>query len=119
MKISRIITALSVCAIATSLSTAYSQSAQPTSGSSSVVPDRATTAKEQRKANRKLGADVRRALERAGIDASSVVVQANAGAVTLIGAVPDTTQIARAESIARGVAGVTAVNNKLTIRPEP
>ncbi|MBB2931225.1 BON domain-containing protein [Paraburkholderia silvatlantica] len=119
MKISRIITALSVCAIVTVLSTAYSQPVQPTSGSSSVVPDRSATKKEQRKANRKLGVDVRRALEQARIDVSSVVVQTNAGAVMLIGTVPDASQIARAEAVARGVVGVTVVNNRLTIRPEP
>lgn len=119
MKLSRIITALSICAIATLLSTAYSQPAQPTAESSSAVPPRTATTKEQRKANRKLGADVRRALGRARIDVSSVVVQAKAGAVTLIGTVPDATQIAQAEGVARSVVGVTAVSNRLTIRPGP
>ena len=75
-------------------------------------------AKAQRKVNRRLGTDVRRALAKAGIDVSSVVVKTDAGAVTLIGAVPDNTQISRAESVAKSVAGVTTVANKLTVRPQ-
>ncbi|HEV7822925.1 MAG TPA: BON domain-containing protein, partial [Burkholderiales bacterium] len=37
------------------------------------------------------------------------------GAVVLTGTVPDGAQIPKAEEVAKGVAGVTSVSNKLTL----
>lgn len=107
---------LVIFAFASVVPMAHSQPASTAGGSSTSTPNDRATLKNQRKANHKLSVDVRRALAKGGIDTSSVVVQANAGALTLIGDVPDNTQIARAEQLARDVAGVTSVSNKLTIR---
>jgi hyperosmotically inducible periplasmic protein len=101
------------------MSAAYPQTGEQASSSSINAQSDTAAAQMQRKANRKLSALVRRTLEKAGIDVSSVVIKANSGAVTLIGDVPDGGQIARAQAIAGGVGGVTSVDNKLTIRPEP
>ncbi|MFM0132547.1 BON domain-containing protein [Paraburkholderia sediminicola] len=85
------------------------------SGSSDV-----TTAKEQksieRKANRKLSLDVRRALAKSnGVEVSGITVLARSGDVTLTGSVPEAPQIDKASEVAKGVPGVTTVINKLTI----
>jgi osmotically-inducible protein OsmY len=69
-----------------------------------------------KKTDRKLGLDVRRALSKAqGFDVSNVFVRARGGAVTLTGTVPEGAQIAQAEEVAKGVAGVTSVSNKISI----
>jgi len=101
------------------MSAAYSQTGEQASTSSTSAQSDSATAGIQHKANRKLGALVRRTLAKAGIDVSSVVIKANSGAVTLIGDVPDSGQIARAQAIVGGIEGVTSVDNRLTIRPEP
>ena len=59
---------------------------------------------------------MRRALSKAqGIDVSNIFVRARGGAVVLTGTVPDGAQIPKAEEVAKGVAGVTSVSNKLTL----
>ena len=47
-----------------------------------------------------------------------VVVVAKAGSILLEGYVPESNQIDLATSVAQSVAGVTAVINRLTVRPE-
>jgi hyperosmotically inducible periplasmic protein len=67
-------------------------------------------------ADKKLGRDVRKAMAKAqGFDVSNVFVKARGGAVTLSGSVPDGGQIQQGAEIAKGVPGVTSVNNKLTL----
>jgi hyperosmotically inducible protein len=46
---------------------------------------------------------------------SSISVRARGGAVTLTGSVPEQGQIDAAGDVAKGVAGVTSVSNKLTV----
>jgi osmotically-inducible protein OsmY len=76
-------------------------------------------AKSVRKADRKLGYSVRRALAKAqGIDVRGIVVRSRGGAITLTGTVPDQSQIDRAADVARGVEGVTSVTNRLTVKQE-
>ena len=51
------------------------------------------------------------------LDARNIAVEANSGVVTLSGSVPGASDIAHAEMLARGTAGVTEVRSQLTIRP--
>lgn len=69
-----------------------------------------------KKADRKLGYTVRKALAKGqGIDVSNITVRSRGGVVTLTGSVPDQGQIDKAGTVAQGVSGVTSVNNKLTV----
>jgi hyperosmotically inducible periplasmic protein len=74
--------------------------------------------KAARKMNHKLGVDVRRALDKAGIDVSGIAVRASGGAVTLDGTVPEAGQIDKAGEAAKEVAGVNSVNNKLRVKQQ-
>ncbi|NML35532.1 BON domain-containing protein [Paraburkholderia antibiotica] len=66
-----------------------------------------------------LGRMVRNALSHEmGIYASHIIVRSEAGTIILLGTVPDHTASEKAEAIARRVAGVVAVKNALSLRPE-
>jgi len=71
------------------------------------------TRKSINKANRALERRVLSALTKAKIDALNVTVLVKSGAVTLVGAVPDSSQINRAGDETKKVAGVTSVDNRL------
>lgn len=77
----------------------------------------APSAKSIRMANRQLAKKVRQALSTAkpAIPMESVVVLAKKGVVSLVGEVESEDQVARAATIAQGVAGVASVNNQLGI----
>lgn len=114
MKAVDMLKALGVVVCVAVASSAYAQSSDAT------TTDSAATAKTQKsatkKTDRKLGLDVRKALSKAqGFDVSNVFVRARGGAVTLTGTVPDGSQIGQAEEVAKGVAGVTSVSNKITL----
>jgi len=95
---------------------AESVSTTPTSDTTATAK---ASQKSIRKADHKLGADVRRALSKTrDITATNIFVRARSGVVTLTGSVPESAQITRAEEIARGVAGVTSVNNELSLQPQ-
>jgi hyperosmotically inducible protein len=79
--------------------------------SGSVTPP--VTRKEYRKANHVLERRVRTALIKAKIDPVNLTVLAKGGAVTLVGSVPETAQVDRAGSVAKNVAGVASVDNRL------
>ncbi|CAB3741492.1 BON domain-containing protein [Paraburkholderia rhynchosiae] len=108
---------LKALGIALCLATASSAYAQSSDAAPSATTDTATSrTKTVKKADRKLGLDVRKALAKAqGFDVSHVYVRARGGAVTLSGSVPDNAQIPQAEDVAKNVAGVTSVSNKLTV----
>ncbi|WP_321845634.1 BON domain-containing protein [Paraburkholderia bannensis] len=73
--------------------------------------------KATKAANRKLAANVRKAVTKAGdVPMANVVVLAKSGVVTLAGSVPETTQIAAAQQHAQDVEGVSQVVNRLTVR---
>jgi osmotically-inducible protein OsmY len=92
-------------------SIAFAQSASMAASAS------ATSAKNIRKADRKLALDVRRAFDKTqGLQVSGLFVRARAGAVSLTGTVPDATQIPLAGDAARKVPGVTSVSNRLTVQ---
>ena len=108
MKVVDMLKALSVVVCVAVASSAYAQSSDAMAA--------APSAKTVKKVNRKLGLDVRRALSKAqGIDVSNIFVRARGGAVVLTGTVPDGAQIPKAEEVAKGVAGVTSVSNKITL----
>lgn len=70
-----------------------------------------------RKENRALRKLVYAAFARdKSIDAGDIGVGAKDGAVTLTGAVDNAAQIEKAAALAGGVAGVTSVTNKLTVK---
>lgn len=103
-------------------SSAYAQndtSANTTAGTTATAPAHAQGGNPARRANRKLGYAVRRALAKAqGLDVSNITVRARGGAVTLTGSVPEQAQIEKAGEVAQGVAGVTSVANKLSVVQE-
>ncbi|WP_118181057.1 BON domain-containing protein [Paraburkholderia phosphatilytica] len=93
---------------------AYAQSSD-TMAASAPAP----SAKAVKKQNRTLGLQVRKALAKAqGIDVSNIAVRARGGAVSLTGTVPDASQIDKAGEVAKGVAGVTSVSNKLNVQAQ-
>jgi hyperosmotically inducible periplasmic protein len=97
--------------VACSVSYAQDNSASAPAATTSAAP--ATSAK---KADRKLGYTVRKALSKTqGVDVSNISVRSRSGAVTLTGTVPDQGQIDKAGEVAQGVAGVKSVSNKLTV----
>lgn len=94
---------------------AYAQSSEaaPSAAPAAAAP----TAKQTRAANRALQKKVRATLARTkGLTVGNITVKARGGAVTLAGSVPEQAQIELATNAAQGVAGVTSVQNGLTIR---
>ncbi|SAL07155.1 transport-associated protein [Caballeronia arationis] len=75
----------------------------------------APSAKAIRAANRQLAKNVSNAIAKTGIPTSKISVKANQGKVILSGSVPNANQIAQAGEVARGVAGVVSVDDKLTV----
>lgn len=110
MKTVNLLKALGLALCVATASSAYAQA------SDAAMAPAAPSAKTMKKTDRSLGLQVRKALAKAqGFDVSNVFVRARGGAVTLTGSVPDGAQIPQAEEVAKGVAGVTSVSNKLTI----
>ncbi|CAB4046377.1 hypothetical protein LMG9964_00008 [Paraburkholderia phenoliruptrix] len=114
VKTVNLLKALGIALCLATVSSAYAQSSDATdSGTTASTTSRTKTVK---KADRKLGLDVRKALSKTqGFDVSNVYVRARGGAVTLTGTVPDAAQIPQAEDAAKSVAGVKSVSNKLTV----
>ncbi|WP_345814560.1 BON domain-containing protein [Paraburkholderia sp. PREW-6R] len=111
MKTVNLLKALGIALCVATASSAYAQSSDAMASAPA-----APSAKSMKQADRKLGLSVRKALSRAqGFDVSNVFVRARGGVVTLSGTVPDGAQIPQAEDVAKNVAGVKSVNNKLTI----
>ncbi|SDC61791.1 BON domain-containing protein [Paraburkholderia lycopersici] len=90
----------------------------PTAAAQHSVSQSKAALRQARAANRALGRKVRAALARdKNVSVSNITVRAKDGAVTLQGSVPEQSQVERAETVAKGVQGVTSVRNALTIRP--
>ncbi|NPT56561.1 BON domain-containing protein [Paraburkholderia elongata] len=114
MKTVNLLKALGIALCVATVSSSYAQSSDAMASGSMAAPTE--NPKVVKKMDRKLGLDVRKALGKAqGFDVSNVFVRARGGAVTLTGTVPDGAQIPQAEEIAKSVAGVKSVNNKLTL----
>ena len=93
--------------------------AQPADALASVAsaPSASADRKAARKADHVLEKAVRKALARdKAVDVTHVSVRARSGAVTLLGSVPEQGQVEAATQAAQGVAGVTSVENALTIK---
>jgi hyperosmotically inducible protein len=75
--------------------------------------DSGASVKLQKKANRKLAHDVRRALEKSQLDVDDVRILAKNGVVSL-----DSGQLSKVPDIASKVPGVTSVSNNLSIHEE-
>ncbi|CAB3806526.1 BON domain-containing protein [Paraburkholderia caffeinilytica] len=115
MKTLNLLKALGIALCVATASSAYAQSSDAMAASGTMAAPAQNT-KAMKSTDRKLGLAVRKALAKAqGFDVSNVFVRARGGAVTLTGTVPDGAQIPQAEQVAKGVAGVTSVNNKLTL----
>jgi osmotically-inducible protein OsmY len=91
---------------------AYAQSSDAMAASGTMA------APSAKKTDHSLGTAVRKALDKSSVDVSSISVRAHGGAVTLTGTVPDNSQIEKAGTAAKGVAGVTSVSNKLTVQQQ-
>jgi osmotically-inducible protein OsmY len=107
---------LTVAAV-TALNTALLAGARSASAadSSSVTTD-ASSKKQMRADNRALSHEVRKSLTKMkGLDSSRISVLARGGIVTLAGSAPDQSQIESAGTAAGSVAGVSHVDNRLTV----
>jgi hyperosmotically inducible protein len=100
-------------AVAVAPAVTLAQNSGDATGTPLVSSSAPHTSKAVRQANRRLERSVRTALTKAKIDARALTVLAKGGAVTLLGGVPDTTQIERAGDVAKQVPGVTSVDNRL------
>lgn len=75
------------------------------------------TAKAARQANRALRRKVYAALAKhKEIDAGDIGISAKGGAVLISGTVPEASQIGTVTEVVKGVAGVTSVSSRLTVR---
>jgi hyperosmotically inducible periplasmic protein len=116
MKAVNLLKALGVVVCVAVASSAYAQSSDAAATDSTSAAPTKSQKSATKKEDRKLGYSVRRALSKAqGFDVSNVFVRSRGGAVTLTGTVPEGGQIAQAGEVAKGVAGVKSVNNKLTL----
>ena len=114
MKTVNLLKALGIALCLATASSAFAQSSD--AAPSGTTASTTSRTKAVKKTDRKLGLDVRKALAKTqGFDVSNVYVRARGGAVTLTGSVPDGAQIPQAEDVAKSVAGVKSVSNKLTI----
>ena len=85
--------------------------------STAVTASGGMTATATRQANRALRRKVYAALAKhKEIDAGNVGITAKGGAVMISGTVQDASQINTVAEVAKGVAGVTSVTNKLTVQ---
>ncbi|XUW93778.1 BON domain-containing protein (plasmid) [Burkholderia sp. M6-3] len=93
---------------------AASHAQQPTSASAADAPS--ASVKADRKADRALASFVRTQLGRSlGLDVSAIAVRAKSGVVTLSGSVLTEDEKNEAETVARGVQGVSSVKNYLRV----
>ncbi|SMG53987.1 BON domain-containing protein [Paraburkholderia susongensis] len=100
---------------------AHAQPQQASNAAAQAVAGSSPTPAEAKAANRQLARNVRRAFRGAknqGLRASNVTVRANNGVVTLTGSVPVADQIDLATNVAKGVPGVTSVNNRVAVRKD-
>jgi osmotically-inducible protein OsmY len=115
VKTVNLLKALGIAVCMATASSAYAQASDAMAPANQAAAP-AANSKSAHQADRKLGRDVRRALARAqGFNVSNVFVRARGGAVTLTGSVPQGSMIQQAADVAKGVPGVTSVNNRITI----
>jgi len=115
-----VLRALGVAAVAACLSgSVYAQSSDAAATEAAATSAPKAAAKTAKKANRKLGYAVRKAISKeSGENVSNLVVRSKGGAITLEGTMPAQDQIDKAEAAAKGVKGVTSVTNRLTVQQQ-
>jgi hyperosmotically inducible protein len=87
------------------------------SAGTAVTASVSMTAKATRQANRALRRKVYAALAKhQEIDAGDISITAKGGTLMINGTVPDASQINTVAEVAKGVAGVTSVTNKLSVQ---
>ncbi|ANB72206.1 hypothetical protein AYM40_07380 [Paraburkholderia phytofirmans OLGA172] len=115
MRSAGLIASIAACAAMTGVPLAYGQTtnAVATDTASAVTTP---SKKEIRSQNRALAKNVRKALTKVkGLDSSGISILAKGGVVTLAGSTQDEKDIGLAEDAAKGVTGVTSVQNRLTV----
>lgn len=106
--------AMAVVACITIVGCSVSYAQPPTSASAAHAAS--ASAKADRKADRALALAVRTQLGKSlGFDVSAIAVRAKGGVVTLSGSVPTEDEKNEAETVARGVEGVSSVANNLRV----
>jgi hyperosmotically inducible protein len=91
---------------------AYAQASGAADSTASPAP---SAKKTVRTANHRQALAVRHALSRTkGLDVARVVVLARSGKISLTGSMPTQDQVDKAADVAKGVPGVSSVNNQLT-----
>lgn len=109
---------------ALSAATSMTAWSQPQAAASATASGQAASAMDASGAAAPIDRQADRALRRKvyaaigterSINAGKISVRAKNGVVTLTGSVSDTSQIGKVEEIAKGVAGVTSVTNKLSV----
>ena len=112
-----ILTSLNVHAQASNTEGLSAASAATAASPGNATPSNAKSSKKAEKdANKALQNDVRRALSRTkGISMADITVQARDGAVALRGSMQNQAQIDQAGEVAKGVKGVTSVNNQIRV----
>lgn len=114
----RIPTLVTACAVA-ALFVSQAAVAQTDADATASQPAAAQTKKEVRKQNHQLENAVRHALTRTkGLTTTGITVLAKGGVVSLIGNVPDESQIALAGNATKQVAHVSTVDNRLGVAEE-
>ncbi|WP_321962202.1 BON domain-containing protein [Paraburkholderia sp. J7] len=113
--------ALTIAALMLAASSAWSQPGQTASVPAGLPAASATQSAaapvSARKADRALRRQVYAAIgKHKEISAGDISIVARGGAVTLSGTVVDASQVNEVAQIAKGVAGVTSVTNKLTVQ---
>jgi hyperosmotically inducible periplasmic protein len=108
---------LTAVACVTVACSVYAQDNSAASGTAATTMSAAPTS--TKKADRKLGYTVRKALSKAqGVDVKNITVRSRGGMITLTGTVSDQGQIDKAGQVAQGVQGVTSVTNKLSVKQQ-
>ncbi len=101
--------------IVTATSQIWAQASDPASTGSGEMTQ-SSQPMSSKAANRQLAKTVRRALAHTkGITMSGFVVMAKGGRVALTGTVPNSSQIPKAIDVAKGVPGVVAVDDYLSV----
>jgi hyperosmotically inducible periplasmic protein len=106
---------MAICASAAA--PALSQPGDVASAGAQTSASGVTTAKSARQANRALQKRIYAAIAQdREIDAGSISIKANGGAVAINGSVTDAAQIDKVTAIVQAVQGVTSVTTKLSVQ---
>ena len=110
-------TAAAACVVAAIVCSASQAWAQPGDAMAASAASAALSPKAARQANRALQKKIYAAIAKdKAIDAGSISIKANGGAVAVNGTVTEAAQIDQVNEIVKSVAGVTSVTTKLSVQ---